>query len=62
MNDRDRTDFIDNDEGLYRMQRSSGLSKREFIRQNRGFIDEVIDNVVNGREQAHYLVYGSRQR
>jgi hypothetical protein len=58
INDDDRRDWINSDEGLYCAQRSSGLSMRRFIRENRAFIDEVINNVRNGRKPAHYLRYG----
>src|SRR5882724_1199370 len=30
-NDQERAEWLDNDEGLYEMQRQSGLSKKEFI-------------------------------
>jgi hypothetical protein len=58
MNDTDRGQWIDNDEGLYRWWKSSKLSKREFIRQNRTEIDKAIENVTSGRKRAHYLTYG----
>jgi hypothetical protein len=56
--DRDRSQWIDNDEGLYNWWRSSRLSKREFIRQNRTEIDAVVSNVTTGKKPAHYLAYG----
>lgn len=59
-NDEERRDWIDNDEGLYNWKRSSGLSMREFIRQNRVEIDAAIDNVTCGHKPAHYLAYGPR--
>jgi hypothetical protein len=59
MNDNDRRLWIDNDEGLYNWWRSSGLSKREFIRKNRPGITEVIRNVLDGNKPAHYLAYGT---
>lgn len=57
-NDAERQQWIDNDEGLYNWKRSTGLSMREFIRQNRAEIDRVIDNVTSNRKPAHYLAYG----
>lgn len=57
-NDDERSQWIDNDEGLYDWWRSSKLSKREFIRQNRAEIDAAIDPVVNGEKPAHHLKYG----
>lgn len=49
--------WIDNDEGLYNWQRSSRLSKREFIRQNRAELEACINHVLNGTKPAHYLAY-----
>lgn len=60
MNDTDRSQWIDNDEGLYRWWKSSKLSKREFIRQNRKELTDIINNVQSGRQPAHYLTYGGR--
>lgn len=58
LNDKDREQWIDNDEGLYCWWRSTKLSKREFIRQNRAEITAAIRNVTEGRKPAHYLKYG----
>ena len=58
LNDDDRSQWIDNDEGLYDWWKSSRLSKREFIRQNRAEIDAAIARVTGGDEPAHYLKYG----
>lgn len=58
MNDSEREDWINNDEGLYNWQRSSGMSMRKFIRENREEIDRVINNVTSGKKQAHHLAYG----
>jgi hypothetical protein len=46
-NNDERRQWIDNDEGLYRWQRSSGQSMRAFIRQNRTEIDSHIDGELN---------------
>lgn len=59
MNNTDRSQWIDNDEGLYNWWKRSRLSKTEFIRQNREEIDKVITNVRGGKKPAHYLAYGS---
>lgn len=56
-NDAERAEWVDNDEGLYRQKRASGLSMRAFVQQNRARIDELIDNVTSGRRKSHYLVY-----
>jgi hypothetical protein len=60
INDTDRGQWIDNDEGLYCCWKDSGLSKTEFIRQNRGAITEAIQNVTSNKRPAHYLKYGGR--
>ena len=57
MNNTERTNWIDNDEGLYNWWRTSGLSKRNFIKENREEIDRCINNVLNGYKPAHYLAY-----
>jgi hypothetical protein len=58
MNDTERENLVDNDEGLYSMWRSSRKSKRKFIRANRPLIDAAIANVTAGKQPAHYLKYG----
>jgi hypothetical protein len=58
VNDTDREQWIDNDEGLYDWWRSSQLDKRTFIRANRTGIDAVIAAVLTGEAPAHYLKYG----
>ncbi len=47
LNDDDRRQWIDNDEGLYNWQRSSGLSMRDFIRSNRTELDAIINAALN---------------
>ncbi len=47
LNDDDRRQWIDNDEGLYGWQRSSRLPMREFIRQNRAELDSFIQAALN---------------
>jgi len=58
MNDKERTMWVDNDEGLHRRWRSEHTPKRQWIRENREFIDRVIDEVMSGRKAPHYLQYG----
>ena len=58
INDEDRRQWVLNDEGLYLMQRRSKLSMKYFIRTYRKEIDEVINNVLDNKKPAHYLVYG----
>lgn len=61
MNNREREEWINNDEGLHNWKRSSGLSMREFIKQNRTEIDAAIESVTSGKKPAHFLAYGSKQ-
>lgn len=58
MNNRERTQWIDNDEGLHNWWRSSRLSKAKFIAENREAIDKAINNVTSNKKPAHYLAYG----
>lgn len=51
LNNRDREQWIDNDEGLYNWWRSSRQSKTAFIRENRAELDEAIQRELN-REPA----------
>ena len=60
MDDKDRSQWVDNDEGLYRAWQAAKVSKKQWIAQNRAFIDDVIANVLSGRQPAHYLRYGPR--
>lgn len=58
MNDNERAQWVDNDEGLYNWWRSSRQPKRQFIRDNRAEIDSAISRVTGGERPAHYLAYG----
>lgn len=58
MNDNDRAQWIDNDEGLYLWWKSSRQSKRTFIRENRAEITAAITAVLDGTKPAHHLAYG----
>lgn len=49
--------WVLNDEGLYNLHRRSGLPMKVFIKRWRDTIDDVINNVISGRKQAHYLEY-----
>ena len=50
--------WIDNDEGLHNWWRSSRISKRQFIRDNREELTACINRVLTGNRPAHYLAYG----
>ena len=58
LNNNDRSQWVDNDEGLYSWWKSTKLSKRKFIQENRAEIDSAIFSVLTGKKPAHYLVYG----
>lgn len=47
MNDTEREMWVQNDESLYNMWRTSRLSQRGFIRQNREFLDRAINGALN---------------
>lgn len=58
MNDTDRAQWIDNDEGLYNWWRDSGQSKKAFVRAHRAELDRCINGVRDGDKPAHFLAYG----
>lgn len=62
LNDKERSQWIDNDEGLYDLCRHWMMynkgGQRGFIRANRNIIDSVINQVIDGDQPAHYLKYG----
>lgn len=47
LNDDDRNQWIDNDEGLYSWWRSSRQSKSKFIRENREELTQLILTALN---------------
>lgn len=53
--------WVENDEGLYNLWRSSGLPMRQFLRdpEHREMVDRAIKNVMDGSKPAHYLAYGN---
>lgn len=61
MNNRDREQWVNNDEGLYNWWRSSRVPMRKFITENRAEIDAAIANVKSGNKPAHYLAYPERR-
>lgn len=65
MNDSEREEWVNNDEGLYDQllawqRRYPRASSASFVREHRAKIDEVVRNVRSGAQPAHYLKYGSR--
>jgi hypothetical protein len=47
LNDQDRAQWIDNDEGLYNWWRSSRQSKTQFIKENRKELSDCIMRALN---------------
>lgn len=52
MNDKDRSQWIDNDEGLYRWWCGSRMSKRAFIQTYRDVLTKYINAALGRRETA----------
>lgn len=61
-NDEERRQWVNNDEGLYNAAQMYEGGVKAFIRDNREFIDQVIDNVISGSKRAHYLAYDKVER
>jgi hypothetical protein len=55
MNDASREEWIRNDEGLYRWWKSTRLSMRDFIRQNREELTTIISAALNSKPGGSYL-------
>jgi hypothetical protein len=55
---KDLSQWVDNDEGLYRWWKSEGGRQRDFIVANRAAIERCVRNVLSGARPAHYLYYG----
>lgn len=62
LNDKERRQWVENDEGLHNIcraeMRMERISKREWIKRNRGLIDRAAGLLVRGEKSAHYLAYG----
>lgn len=62
LNDEDRRQWVENDEGLYLWCRDwmsqTKRSKRQFIREHRDELDACILAVIDGTKKPHFLVYG----
>jgi hypothetical protein len=55
MNDNDRADWINSDEGLYRWWKSEGGSLRSFIRKNRAELTRIINAAQNTQPGHSYV-------
>ena len=58
INDKDREQWVNNDEGLYDLWRRSGKGITVWVRANRPMIDAVIKAVRDSEAPAHFLKYG----
>lgn len=58
MDDEDREDWVNNDEGLYDRFRASGKTIADWVRENRELIDACAGKVLSGEKPAHFLKYG----
>ena len=47
MNDRERENWVLNDEGMYQWWKRTGQSMRKFLRLNRKEIDQAIERATN---------------
>lgn len=47
MNDKERANWINNEEGLYVWWKRSKQSMRSFIKTNRHYIDAAINSILN---------------
>lgn len=59
MNDSEREDWVNNDEGLYNKWKRSGLSMSKFVRKNRQLIDAIAGEITSGKKPAHSTVIPS---
>lgn len=62
LNDEERRQWVENDEGLHNLCRAEmrveRISKKEWIKRNRGLIDRAAGLIVSGEKPAHCLAYG----
>ena len=49
MNDEERAMWVENDEGLYNWRQREGGSMRDFLRRNRRWIDNIIEEATGPR-------------
>lgn len=62
LNDAERSQWIDNDEGLYNWWKSSRQSKSAFIKENRSEIDEGIRRVLEPKAMPDWRKYAGWSR
>lgn len=58
MNDVERRQWVDNDEGLMLLSVMHDGSVTDFIKKNRALIDRVVEQIKSGKRSPHYLRYG----
>jgi len=62
MNDKEREEWVLNDEGLYDRylewkKRTRRTSVRVFVQEHRKMIDDAVQPVLDGDKRAHHLKY-----
>lgn len=58
MNDKERMDWISNDEGLWNWWLTSKTPMKLFVKEHRAEIDRIIESITSGKKPSHYLAYG----
>lgn len=53
LNDEERRQWVDNDEGLYNWWKSSKIGLYRFVRENRAEIDAVINSSLNRKPEPY---------
>ena len=57
MNDAERRQWVDNDEGLHRQWKAARVGQCAWVKANRPMIDEYIGLVVSGQRKPHFAAY-----
>jgi len=58
LNDAERGELVENDEGLHAWRLRTGLGVRRFVRANRAKLDAIFREVAEGRARVHDGAYG----
>lgn len=53
LNDEERRQWVDNDEGLYNWWKSTKMGLYRFVRENRAEIDAVINQTLNRKPEPY---------
>jgi hypothetical protein len=55
---KEKSNWVYNDEGLYRLWLASNKPITKFVRDHGEMIETVAAKITSGEKQAHYLAYG----